>query len=44
MTAYALIVTAIAMAGVLVAVLLFERKRAEQIEQDLGKHKRHRNG
>lgn len=37
MDAYRLVATVVVMVGVVVAILLFERRRAEQIRRDTGR-------
>jgi len=42
MTLFEVIVTVLVLVGVVVLILLFERKRAEQIEHDVGEMNRER--
>ena len=42
MTLFEVIVTVLVLVGVVVLILLFERKRAEQIERDVGEMNRER--
>ena len=40
MTVYSVVVTIVVMLAIVVAILLFEKKRAQQIERDLGESAR----
>ena len=42
MTVYSLVATVVVMIAIVVAILLFEKKRAKQIERDLGEMARER--